>query len=224
MSPLIWKNFVPVIVSESMYADLYKEIKDKRKQSYIDKFNDDSIKIMDANGVILNASDFSENFINISILTQKYALNTQFITNELRGYKNKKDFYSAYYLASKYLDFSLYVDKRIRSEIIDVSDIYLKEAITLIDSKTEEENTVLKQRAALLEIQKYLILERPKKVLRQLKKMDVESMNNSNKPFASFLYFTAYSILKDQKKAAAWKDKLSLVDLKKAQMILNLNS
>lgn len=224
LSPLIWKNFVPVIVSENRYNDFYKEIKDKRKQSYIDKFNDDSIKIMDANGIILNTSGFSENLTDITYLINTYALNTQFLTNELRGFKDKKDFYSAYYLASKYLDFALYANNRIRSEIIEVSDIYLKEAINLIDSNTQEENAILMQRASLLDIQKFLILEKPKKVLRQLKRMNAESIDNNNKPLVSFLYFTAYSILKDQKEAAVWKDDVSVVNLRKAQMIINLNN
>ena len=57
ISPLIWKYFVPVIVNEDQYADLYLKIKDKRTQRYIDKFNDDSIKIMDVNGNILNLSN-----------------------------------------------------------------------------------------------------------------------------------------------------------------------
>ncbi len=46
ISPIIWKNFIPVIVSEYQYADLYEKIKGKRSQRYIDKFNDDTIKIL----------------------------------------------------------------------------------------------------------------------------------------------------------------------------------
>ena len=112
LSPLIWKSFVPVIVSEDQYADLYMEIKNKRKQSYIDKFNDDSIKIMDINGNILNVSNSSQGFQNITNLIETYALNTQFLALELTGYKKEKNFYSAYYLASKYIDFTLYADEK----------------------------------------------------------------------------------------------------------------
>lgn len=54
ISPLIWEHFVPVIVSEHKYAELYGKIKGRRSQRYIDKFNDDSIKIMDVNGNIIN--------------------------------------------------------------------------------------------------------------------------------------------------------------------------
>jgi hypothetical protein len=224
VSPLIWKHFVPVIVSESQYADLFLEIKGKRKQSYIDKFNDDSIKIMDVAGNIVNISGYYDDFPDITKLIERYALDTKFLANELLGYKNEKTFYSAYYLASKYLDYALYTNSRIRSEIINLSDIYLNEAISLSKADTTKEELVLKQRCELLKIQKYLIYKRPKKVLRQLKKMDAKAIENSNSTLVTFLYYTAYSVLEDEKNTEIWKAKVSLVNLKKAQLIINLNS
>ena len=102
VSPLIWDYFVPVIVNEFEYADLYEKIKDKQSQKYIDKFNDDSIKIMDVNGNILNVSNQPEGYQNITKIILDYGLNTEFVSPELNGYNDKSDFYSAYYLASKY--------------------------------------------------------------------------------------------------------------------------
>ncbi|WP_179351723.1 hypothetical protein [Winogradskyella vidalii] len=224
ISPLIWQHFVPVIVSEFKYEDLFKAIKGKRSQEYIDKFNDDSIKILDTNGNILNVLYYTENYQNISTLIQNYALNTAFISNELNGYDKKKDFYSAFYLSSKYLDFSMYMKEEVREEIIDLSTIYLKEATALIVTSPTEEQLALKQRVALLEIQKYLILERPRKVLRQLKRMEAENIAANNQAFFAFLYYTSYKILNDNTKAEAWKSKLSSVDLKKAQQLININS
>jgi len=224
ISPLIWKNFVPVIVSEDQYADLYMEIKNKRKQNYIDKFNDDSIKIMDINGNILNVSNSSQGFQNITNLIETYALNTQFLALELTGYKKEKNFYSAYYLASKYIDFTLYADEKLRPELINLADIYLGEAVASLEEDIEEDKLTLKQRVELLKIQEYLVLKRPKKVLRQLNRIDAINIDNTNKTFVAFLYYTAYSILKNESKTKIWKAKVSLVNLKKAQMIINLNS
>lgn len=223
ISPLIWANFVPVIVSESKYDEMYKAIEGKRDQNYIDKFNDDSIKILDANGIILNTSPQYAYYPDITELINNYAFNTKYIDNELRGYKNEKNFYSAYYLASKYLDLSLYANKKIKEEIIKVSDIYLMEASHFADKDKTEEKAFLMQRAELLDLQKYLILERPKKVLRELKKMDAETIENNNQPFIAFLYFTAHSILRNRKDIAIWKDKVSSVNLKKAQILIKLN-
>ncbi|WP_179020516.1 hypothetical protein [Winogradskyella forsetii] len=224
VSPLIWKHFVPVIVNENRYADWYGEIKDRRSQKYIDKFNDDSIKIMDIHGNILNVSSDLDSYQNISTIIRDYALNTEFISHELKGYQINPDFYSAYYLASKYLDFSMYLKEDIREEIIDLSNIYLEDAARFIEANPEEDQLTLTQRVALLKIQEYLITKRPKKVLRQLKRMDANNVEPNNQTFAAFLYYTAYQILKDETDAAPWKSKLSSVDLKKAQMLINLNS
>lgn len=223
VSPLIWKNFIPVIVSEYQYADLYEKIKGKRSQRYIDKFNDDSIKILDVNGNILNVNDTSEDLENISVMIQKYALNTEFIALELNGYRQEQDFYSAYYLASKYLDFSMYMKDNVRVDIVRLSNIYLDEARAFLESDSEENHLALKQRVELLKIQQSLITKRPKKVLRQLKRMDAETVETTNQSFVAFLYFTAYKILEDETNAAVWESKISSVNLKKAQKIINLN-
>ena len=224
ISQLIWENFVPVIVSESQHANLYKKVKGKRKQRYIDKFNDDSIKVMDANGNIINTSYVAEDYLDIAKLIKNYALNTQLVTLELEAYKKEKNFYSAYYLASKYLDLSVYVNEAIRSEIIDLSNIYLDEAVGFLEIEATEDKSTLKQRAELLKIQEYLILNRPKRVLRELKKMDAENIESTNEALVNFLYYTAYSILKDEKNIELWKTKVSLLNLKKAQMIININT
>jgi hypothetical protein len=222
VSPLIWKHFVPVIVNENKYADLYEEIKGKRNQIYIDKFNDDSIKIMDANGNIINVAYYTEGVQNISKIIKRYSINTEIVQKEIEGYKKKKDFYSAYFLASKYLDMALYVKKEVRLNILSLSDIYLKEAIELINLQAESDKSALTQRCELLKIQQYLVLKRPKKVLRLLKKIDEEDVVESNKSYISFLYFTAHIMLNEPEKAEPWKSSISSVNLKKAWLIINL--
>ncbi|BAO76648.1 hypothetical protein [Winogradskyella sp. PG-2] len=224
VSPLIWKHFIPVIVNEDQYADLYYEIKGKRNQNYMDKFNDESIKILDVNGNILNANDFSEDYQNITKLIKKYALNTELLKPELLGYRKEKNFYSAYYLASKYLDFALFASPNIRPSIIALSNIYLEEAKSFSEQNTDEDEIVLKQRSDLLKIQESLILKRPRKVLRQLKKIKADTIENSNENFIAFLYYTAYMSLEDSENAELWKSKVSLVNLKKAKLIINLNT
>ena len=223
VSPLIWENFVPVIVSENRYADLYEKIKGKRKQSYIDKFNDDSIKIMDVNGNILNVDGYTESYTNITEIISEYAVNTEFIASELADYRKEKTFYSAFYLASKYLDFSLYAKPSLRPKLIDLFNIYLEDAKRLVENNSEDK-IVLMQRADLLETVQYLIDKRPKKVLRMLKRMDADTIDNVNENFVAFLYYTAYMSSGDIEEAAVWKSKISSVNLKKAQMIINLNT
>lgn len=224
VSPLIWENFVPVIVGEYRYADLFKKIKGKRNQSYMDKFNDDSIKILDVNGNILNVGYITEDFQNITDIINHYAINTSYIQQELKDYKSDKNFYSAYFLASKYLDMGLYINKRTRSELVKLSNIYIQEANALIKEQELDDRASLKQRCELLEIQQYLVLKRPKKVIRSLKKLNEEDISDSNKSFVAFLYYTAYMSLDKTEEAEPWKSNISSVNLKKAQKLINLNS
>ena len=224
VSPLIWEHFVPVIVSEHRYADLFEKIKGKRSQKYIDKFNDDSIKIMDVNGNIINTDYLTQDFQNITTMIKRYALDTSFIEEELNNYRNDKNFYSTYYLASKYLDLALYVDKKIRGNVVDLSNIYLNEAIGLAQGQDDKESASLKQRCELLQMQEYLLLRRPKKVIRALKKIKEETIDDSNKPFVAFLYYAAYMSMDKTNEAEIWKSEVSSVNLKKAQKLINLNS
>ncbi len=225
VSPLIWEHFVPVIVSENQYGILYSQIKGKRSQNYIEKFNDNSIKIMDVNGNILNASDvYLEDLQNISDIIKKYALNTEFIASELNGYKSEKDFYSTYYLASRYMDFSLYAKRKLRSNILALARIYINEAKELAKAESKEDQQLLLQRCELLEVQQYLFFKRPKKVLRLLEKMGAENIENTNSEFVAFLYYAAYSSIDKRENAEVWKSKISSVNLKKAEMLINLNS
>jgi hypothetical protein len=223
LSPLIWKNFVPVIVSEDEYANLFLQIKGKRTQSYIDKFNDDSIKIMDINGNILNVNNYTEGPQNITKIIENFALNTKFISDELTNYYKEKSFFSAYFLASKYLDLAMYTREDTRSKIIDLSNIYLEEAKRFAQSGKVEDKKPLLYRCELLKIQEYLILSRPKKVLRLLKKLDDEKSKEINKAFVSFLYYTALKSIGDEEEAELWKSKVSSVNLKKAEKIISLN-
>ncbi|NRR90422.1 hypothetical protein HSX10_02450 [Winogradskyella undariae] len=223
VSPLIWKYFIPVIVDELEYEDLYMNIKDKRSQKYIDKFNDDSIKIMDINGHILNVSNQPEGYQNITKIILDYGLNTEFIATELKGYNTNPDFYSAYYLASKYLDYSLYTKESIRENILDLATIYLDTAAEYLVNNPEENQSDLLQRVALSKIEQYLILKRPRKVLRELKRIDTETIAQNNQGFVDFLYYTSYRVLGDIEEAELWKSNISSLDLKKAQLLINLN-
>lgn len=223
LSPLIWENFVPVIVNEDEYADLYLKIKGKRKQGYIDKFNDDSIKIMDINGNILNVNKYTEELQDITKLIDGYALNTQFISNELTNYYKQQSFYSAYFLASKYLELTLYTREDIRSNIVDLFNIYLKEAIQFAQNAKSDGKASLLYRCELLNIQQYLYLERPKKVLRMIKKLEKSEVTENNEALLAFLYYTANKCLKDDEDAEVWKSKVSSLNLKKAENIINLN-
>jgi hypothetical protein len=221
VNELIWENFIPVLLYESTYADLFNEIKDTRSDKYIKKFQDDGIKIMDANGNILNTGYFSVDPFNFSNFVKRYGLSTAFLRGQLLNYAKKKNFNTTYSLGSKYLDYAIFVNRKVKEEVTDLAIVYIDEANRLLDKEALKNKDTLKQKCELLKQKKFLVLKSPRKVLRYLKKVEPASIYKVNEPIYAFLYYTSYQLIKDEKNAALWKSKVSLVDLKKAQLIIN---
>ena len=82
---------------------------------------------MDINKNILNTKPLYANEQNLSLLIKNYALNTSFLKQELINYSKKENLTTSLNLASKYLDYSIFVQKKIRPEIIELSNIYFDE-------------------------------------------------------------------------------------------------
>ena len=219
INAIIWNMFVPVLLNETAYEDMYSQIKDKRSYGYLQLFRDDSIKIMDASGNILNTAYVNYNYFNFQDFVNKYALNTKMLDQELRNYDKKKDFYSAFYLGAKYIDFAIYNSDEIRPEIIELSNIYLDEAEAYLVNMTETDKVNLETRCQLVRIKQELVLNNPRKVLRRLKRLDSDNMSSANKSLEAFLYFTAYKLLNDVQNVQEWKTEISLVKLKEANYI-----
>ena len=219
----VWEYFVPVILHESTYFDLFEEIEGKRSDKYVKKFQDDGIKIMDTNGYILNTGYFSYEPFDIAAFIVRYGLNTTFLKAQLSNYFQKRNFNTSLALGSKYQDFAVLVDKKIRKEIIGLSAIYMNEALLLLEQESVDNSEGYRQRIELLALKGDLILNKPRKVLRTLKKMEEASINTLNESLFAFLHYTAYNLLEDETEADLWESKVSLVDLKKAEMITNIN-
>lgn len=218
----LWQHFVLLKINDDNYPVLYEDIKN-RSLSYIGKFDDDSPKVMDVNGNILNTSLETGYVLDLIDFINKYALNTSYLKQELLNYRNGKTFYTTLYLASKYVEFGIYLHSSVRSEIIDLSSIYLNEARALMASDSLDNKAALEQRLELLEIEQSLVLNKPKKVIRKLKRLNQDELQGANKPFLAFMYFTAYRLIGDEENAAIWRPKISTVDFDKAMFIINNN-
>lgn len=223
LNEIIWNTFIPVVVGEASYADLFAEIEGKRKQTYIDKFNNDALKVMDANGNILGTSSMFVEIIDFSKFLAKYNLDTSYIQQELINYNTDKNFYSAFYLASKYIDYGMYVNTGVREEILELSDLYFDEAEVLINEENPEDKDDLLQRILLTKMKKDLIRNKPRKVLRQLKKLKDVTIEKVNQPLLNFIYYTAYRLQSDQDKFQPLEKEISLLNLKRAQRIVEIN-
>ena len=223
VNSLIWEHFVPVILLESEYDEIYSKVKKTRNVRYLDKLTDDSIKIMDVNGNILNAKYVPTNYENLSLIIRKYGLSTSFLKLELANYSKEKNVTTAFNLGSKYLNFSIYIPKDTRAEIIDLANIYFNEAKSYLAESDLKNKTGFLQRLEFLDIEKALILSNPRKARRLLKKIDEAEIDSTNQSLYSFLNYTTFKVLKKEDEVTLFKDKLSAVDLKKAELITNLN-
>ena len=224
LNEIIWEHFVPVIVSERHYEDMYSKIKNKRSTRYIEKFNDDSVKIMDAAGNIINVDYNVQTYLNLSKYIQYYALNTSYLSSELSNYRRNKDFYSAYFLSSKYIDYSILTNKKIRPKILGLSKIYMSEAESYLENSDLEDEPKLKQRVELLELKKYLIKGKPRKVLRRLKRIEKNGVIEANITNVAFLFYSSHLLLDNFDRAEAWKSKVTTFDLNKAKLVNNIHS
>lgn len=224
LTKLLWTYFIPVKVDEVFYEDMLKEIEGKRNQNYIDSFNDDSLKILDPNGNILGTTGSVSEVLNLSNFIGKYNLNTSYLKQELVNYFNKKDFYTSFYLASKYLDYSILVNKSVRPEILRLANIYFSQAEQFLETDNELKNkATLGQRIVLTKLKEDLIKGKPKKVLRQLKKIDDSALIDANKSLKKFLEYTSYKLLRETEKFSNLEKDISLLNLKLAQAIVNIN-
>lgn len=223
LDAVIWEHFIPVIIHESEYDKLIKEA-DGRGVRYISKLNDDSIKIMDANNNILNVKTIDEYDQNLSAIIKNYSLRTTFLKQDLINYSQQLNFTTSFNLASKYIDFALFVEEAARDEIIDLANIYFDEALKLLATSDKENKLAYMQRFDLLILKEHLVLNNPRKVRRLLKKIEKTDIVKENKGLYGFLNYTTFKLLKDEENAGLWKDQLSEVDLKKTELILNINN
>jgi hypothetical protein len=224
LNKILWEYFVPVKVGELLYEDMYNEIKDYRKKSYIDMFNNDSLKVLDANGTIIGTSGAFTELLNFTNFITIYAMDSSFLKQELVNYDRDTNFYSAFYLGSKYINYSVFMQSNLRSQILDVADIYLAEAEVLLENDPELKDTVdLKERLFLTRLVQDLVKNNSRRVLRHLNKMDTTAMTVANKSLLNFLYYTAYRLRNDKEGFKNLESEISLSDLRQAQQIVNIN-
>ena len=224
INKLIWQHFVPVVVSEDKYSDWYDEIKNQRSVQYMLKFEDDFLKVMDVNGNILNIDEPyyepSYKVLNISEFIARYYVDTSYMKGELMNYSKQKDVYTTFRLAAKYIDICIFVNPDVRSEMLKLSSIYLDGARRFLASEAVEDKVLLEEKIVLQELKQFLIQNRPRRVLRELKKNTFSSDDAYNRSMVAFLNYTAHLLINDETSASSWKEQLTAADIKKANIIV----
>ncbi|PKG51139.1 hypothetical protein [Olleya sp. 1-3] len=219
---LVWKYFVPVIINESMYQQLFDKIDGKRNMSYINRFNDDNVKVMDPNGNILDLRTADEFMTqDLTAIIKKYALDTSFLEAELNSYFENKNYATTFRLANKYLDFAIYAEDFVKEEIIMLSGIYMLEAENLLQNSDYATKEALLQKHELLKIKEALILGKDNKARRMLKKYTKEDIDKINVALFAFLNYATYRSLDNIEEALPWKAQVLQSDLNKVKFIVN---
>lgn len=222
---IIWEHFIPVLLPESEYEKFYKLAKRHDPiLSYIDKLNNESIKIMDINGHILNTRNVYKEYDNLSVIVDKYALNTSFLKQDLVNYSTQPNFTTAFNIGMQYLDYAIVMKKVIRPEVVNLANIYFKRAKQFIAADTLEKEQGYTQLLELTTIKTDLVLGKVRRANRSLKKIDETTKVDLNQSLYSFLKYVIFKSSKDEEHAALWKDKVTASDLKKAEFILKNNN
>jgi len=176
------------------------------------------IFIMDGNGKVIHQQMGYKRKSEVVDLLNKYALNTSFLTRDLINYHTKENFANTYRLANKYQDYAMFLEPHLRTEFLEVSDTYFKEAEQGLKKSKLKSKQAFKQKIELHDIQKNLLLDRSKKALKQLEKIADEGVVETNKKFYNLLKYIAQKDNDNSDEATALGKELSANDLKKAEI------
>ncbi len=150
------------------------------------------IFIIDANAKYIHSfSGFlDEKSMNIEL--EKFALSTDFLFNELFSYYKSKNYNTALRVYQKYLDYSLLVDKNIKSYFITLANLYFQDAKEKLEKKDleyEEKN----QKLNLFKLYQLVYnhdLESIEKKLNKIKRQNIKEGN------INIFYFLKYIVAK----------------------------
>ncbi|WP_395054914.1 thioredoxin family protein [Flavobacterium sp.] len=180
--------------------------------------------IMDGNGKVVYSFLGYRNASELKKEIEKFAISTEFMSLDLINYFKKNSFNTSARVAQKYLDYSLYVDEEIKSNILKVSDKYLSDAKKDL-SKKEDDYKDKYQKLELLELFRFaysLNFTKLEKKLLQFKEFDILESN------LNYYYFLKYMVAKGLNKEdfAEIDSKYKLIEgfdyfIKKSELILS---
>ena len=205
----LMKSYVPLKIN----IDYNKTIARKYGISSIP-----NVLILDGNGKIIYQTKGYMSKNQLMNLLEKYNLNTSYLSKDLINYSIKKNFSNAFRLGVKYQNYSLYLNKSLRSDFIKLSNQYLKKAKSLIKQDSKLNQTKFIQRLGLIEIQSDLILGKTKKGAKQLKKIKKDELDKMNHSLYNFLLYICALESKDEKYKKELEKHLSKSDLKKVEI------
>jgi hypothetical protein len=167
-----------------------------------------NIFIIDPNGEIVFQKKSYMSTNEVKNLLNKYAVNTGLLQTDFSKYYKNKTGDIALSIATKYFDYSLYIDKELRSNFLKLGSKYLKNTQQFFKKEGDKKKDA--QKIDLLEnVYRKMLQGNYEKSLKILKTKFTEgSIEEKNKPLFDFLNFTLYNKIEDKEQAKIWYQKL----------------
>ncbi len=170
------------------------------------------IFLMDGNGKVLYKEMSYKSKDQVLNLLTKYSISTSLFKQNLINYYKNPNFATAFQLASRYNDFSIYFNEDVRMDILNVSKDYFSDSQKLLKKSDIENKDEFEQKIEMYEIQEAIILNNTKKANKLLDKIKEESLSSINKSFFYFLKYLTCKKMEDETQAIFYDKKLSEKD------------
>ncbi|MDT0643012.1 thioredoxin family protein [Zunongwangia sp. F363] len=167
--------------------------------------------ILNGNGdVIVHHKGYMSKSQLAEFLTE-YSLQTSFLQMESIAYFKNPKYHTALRLAKKYQDFSLYLEEEVQSNMLRLSEEYLRAAKSLLD-KDQANYEWVNQQIELLEMIPFLYTGNYDKVARKLdRNFEQEEIRDNNLDLYYYLNYCCSKGL-DSEEKAEWREGLSSYD------------
>ncbi len=152
--------------------------------------------IMDGNGKVVYTFSGYHDALKLKKELEKFALSTEFLSNDLLNYFKLKNYNTATRVYLKCLDYSLLVKHDIQYKVVDWAEFYLGDAKQEL-SKKDESYAVKKQKLELLSLFALAYEKRFEKVSKKLSDFNINNIHETNKDFYNFLRYVTLKGLND---------------------------
>ena len=208
---LLMQNYIPVKIDIDSRSDLALKYDIKGIPF---------IFIMDGNGKVVYKSMSYKSKDELIRILNDYAIDTSYLNQHLINFYSNESFSSAFRLATKYSDFSIYLKKSVREDFIELSNQYFHISEALLKRSDMENKDLFAQKIALFKIQQMLIIDNPERAQKMLNKFDLTKLFDANNDLYFFLCYITNKKLKDENQAAIWYSKMDEKEKQKANTFL----
>jgi thioredoxin-like negative regulator of GroEL len=169
-----------------------------------------NMMIMDGNGKVVHSFSGYHDATKLMYELEKFNLSTEYLGADLINFSKAKKFNTAIRISQKYREYSMFVDKKIKLEILKVSNEYLDDAKKIIDKK-DPDYIVENQKIELLKMFNLAYKFDFQKLDKKIADINVDDIDKTNEYFYWFLKYVSAKGVK--KETVEIESKLKEIDL-----------